>query len=43
MQIFVHSLQGNTLALNVNANSSVAAVKSMIQDREGKNKKKHTI
>jgi small subunit ribosomal protein S27Ae len=36
MQIFVHSLQGNTLALNVNASSSVAAVKSMIQEREGK-------
>ncbi|KAI8891086.1 hypothetical protein K501DRAFT_265590 [Backusella circina FSU 941] len=35
MQIFVQSLQGNTLVLDVNANSSVAAVKSMIHEREG--------
>ncbi|KAI9485727.1 MAG: ribosomal protein S27a-domain-containing protein [Benjaminiella poitrasii] len=35
MQVFVKSLQGNTLAFDVAANSSVAAVKSMIQEREG--------
>ncbi|KAI8078090.1 ribosomal protein S27a-domain-containing protein [Gilbertella persicaria] len=35
MQVFVKSLQGNTLALDVSTNSSVAAVKAMIQEREG--------
>ncbi|KAJ2963858.1 hypothetical protein NQZ79_g1143 [Umbelopsis isabellina] len=35
MQVFVKSLQGNTLALDVNANTSVDAVKALIQEREG--------
>ncbi|CAO3624199.1 unnamed protein product [Cunninghamella blakesleeana] len=35
MQVFVKSLAGNTLALNVNNNSTVAEVKSMIEAREG--------
>ncbi|CAO3590236.1 unnamed protein product [Absidia cylindrospora] len=35
MQVFVKSLAGNTLALNVNNNSTVAEVKSVIQAREG--------
>ncbi|KAI9494747.1 ribosomal protein S27a-domain-containing protein [Zychaea mexicana] len=35
MQIFVKSLQGNTVALDVTGSSSVAAVKNMIAEREG--------
>ena len=35
MQVFVKSLAGNTLALDVTANSSVESVKAMIQTREG--------
>lgn len=35
MQIFVKSLEGNTLALNVTPASSVASVKAMIAEREG--------
>lgn len=35
MQIFVKSLEGNTLALDVTPSSSVAAVKAMIAEREG--------
>ncbi|ORZ06955.1 ribosomal protein S27a-domain-containing protein [Absidia repens] len=35
MQVFVKSLAGNTLALNVNNNSTIAEVKSVIQAREG--------
>ncbi|KAI9307167.1 ribosomal protein S27a-domain-containing protein [Cunninghamella echinulata] len=35
MQVFVKSLAGNTLALNVNSNSTVAEMKSMIEAREG--------
>jgi hypothetical protein len=35
MQVFVKSLGGNTLALDVTANSSVESVKAMIQSREG--------
>ncbi|KAI9287556.1 ribosomal protein S27a-domain-containing protein [Umbelopsis sp. AD052] len=35
MQVFVKSLQGNTLALDVSAHTSVDAVKALIQEREG--------
>ncbi|KAI9032613.1 ribosomal protein S27a-domain-containing protein [Phycomyces nitens] len=35
MQIFVKSLEGNTLVIGTNASSSVADVKAMIQAREG--------
>ncbi|KAI8099610.1 ribosomal protein S27a-domain-containing protein [Halteromyces radiatus] len=35
MQVFVKSLAGNTLALNVNNNSTIAEVKSLIEAREG--------
>lgn len=35
MQVFVKSLAGNTLALDVTAASTVESVKAMIQAREG--------
>jgi ubiquitin-small subunit ribosomal protein S27Ae len=35
MQVFVKSLAGNTLALDVAATSTVDSVKAMIQAREG--------
>lgn len=35
MQVFVKSLAGNTLALDVAATSTVGSVKTMIQAREG--------
>jgi small subunit ribosomal protein S27Ae len=35
MQVFVKSLAGNTLALNVNQQSSVANVKALVEAREG--------
>jgi small subunit ribosomal protein S27Ae len=35
MQVFVKSLSGNTLSLDVCANSSVTEIKSLIEEREG--------
>ncbi|KAI8990250.1 ribosomal protein S27a-domain-containing protein [Pilobolus umbonatus] len=35
MQVFVNSLQGNTLVLDVATNTSINEVKSMIETREG--------
>ncbi|KAI8393347.1 ribosomal protein S27a-domain-containing protein [Radiomyces spectabilis] len=35
MQLFVKSLEGNTLLLNVASNDSISTVKSMIEAREG--------
>ncbi|KAI8991626.1 ribosomal protein S27a-domain-containing protein [Mycotypha africana] len=34
MQVFVKSLQGNTLVVDVNANTPVSSVKSLIEQRE---------
>ncbi|KAF9305222.1 hypothetical protein BGZ74_011001, partial [Mortierella antarctica] len=35
MQYFVKSLTGKTLTVNVQASDSVAAVKALLQEREG--------
>ena len=35
MQIFVRTLQGNTITLDVDPSDSIAVVKQKLQDREG--------
>ncbi|EIE75726.1 hypothetical protein G6F55_010477 [Rhizopus delemar] len=35
MQVFVKSLEGNTITLDVSSNTSIAVVKSLIEEREG--------